>query len=158
MILKISFLRNFLFLVLLVSGFYVAYTLSLQQTYPSAFHSDQISDMPSDVRSREVKSSKDYESFLSQIQRRELFAPVYEEQAGAGSEAANKILSDLKRNLKLVGVIKNTPKKAVIEHIDLHQSFYLSEGESFLEGVVVEEIKDDSVRLRFNGEHIEFYL
>ena len=158
MILNINFLHKFLLIGLILTVSYVAYTLTLPGDYSPTLTASQAAGRPVNMNKTDIKTTKDYGSFINDIQTREVFAAGFQEQTAVQTKEADKTLSSLKRNLKLVGVIKDTPKTAVIEHTGLQRSFYLKQGQSFLEGIVVEKIAEDFVVLKFQGEHIEFYL
>lgn len=101
---------------------------------------------------------KDYRQFLNEVERRDLFASPYIEEETVAPKADRKDLNKIVENLRLVGIRSGAPLKAIIEDKQMSKTFYLGEGDSFLDNVRVEKIGKDSVILNCYGESFEIYL
>lgn len=104
------------------------------------------------------KEQPDYASFLKEIENKEVFVTTSSKDSSITSKIDREKLSKIIERLRLVGILSGEPRKAVIEDKKMDRTFYLRKGESFLEGIKVENITKNSVILNFYGEKFELYL
>lgn len=101
---------------------------------------------------------KDYPRFLSEIARKNIFvlpyAKGFEPERNINREKIDKIIE----NLRLAGIKSGGSMKVIIENKRIGKTFYLKEGDSFSEDILVEKINKDSVVLNCHGESYEIYL
>ena len=103
------------------------------------------------------KQQKDYQEFLNKHKAKDIFVAGFKEEAKTSDADRNKILKAIE-GLRLVGVIAGEPTRVMIEDTKLQRTFYLKQGESFLENITVEKIGKSSVILNSYGEKFELYL
>jgi len=91
------------------------------------------------------------------IEKKHIFTAPAEVPLAPSADESLKLQKELAR-LRLVGVVADSPRQAMIEHRDSHQTFYLSEGETFLGGIRVDKIERGIVLLDIYGQTFELYL
>ncbi|UCD15539.1 MAG: hypothetical protein JSV34_00365 [Candidatus Omnitrophota bacterium] len=104
------------------------------------------------------RERKDYSQFLNQLQRRDVFTPIYFEEAAPVSGVDRQQIKKIIESLRLVGIKWGAVPKVIIENARMGKTFYLKEGDSFSENIKVEKIGKDSVLLNCSGESFELYL
>ncbi|UCC95459.1 MAG: hypothetical protein JSW40_01590 [Candidatus Omnitrophota bacterium] len=155
----LNLLRKIFFIAIILSLAYVSIPIFLKKNYS---FEDDLSKPPSSSKEPQKyspESKRDYQRFLREIATRAIFALSAPEKkpprtTGIEEDKISKIIE----SLKLVGIISTDTKRAMIEDTKTQKSFYLKEGESFLENIIVEEIKKDSVILNCYGREFELYL
>ena len=152
-----NLLKKLLFIGILLSFGYVAYTFS-NKDY--SFKKEIISQqgLPEKGGGFSRKGSEDYSSFLKEIEKREVFVSSYSEREASPSGPDRANLSKTIESLALTGIIPGEPPKIVIEDKKTGRSFYLKEEESFLDSILVESIEKNSCVLNYYGETFELYL
>lgn len=98
----------------------------------------------------------DYASFLKEVEKKNIFSPPPQKIVEPGIDK-NELIKVIE-GLTLVGIISEIPQKAIIEDKKTGKSFYLKEGEAFLENIELIKIEKDFVILNFYGEKFELYL
>lgn len=87
---------------------------------------------------------------------RDLFAatePAIEPEP-AGDIRTKAGIDDLRRNLKVVGIVLSGRAQAVIEDTGIRQTFFLEQGDN-IRGAAVERIHEGGVTLLYEGQEIE---
>jgi len=64
----------------------------------------------------------------------------------------------LAARLTLVGIMAGDPAQAIIEDPQTQKAHFVTVGQHLIEGLIVEEIREDRVLLDLNGEKIELSL
>lgn len=62
------------------------------------------------------------------------------------------------QRLSLIGVVSGEPPQAIIEDAETQKTYFVTKGQGLIEGVVVEEIRDNRVVLRLGDERVELTL
>lgn len=96
-------------------------------------------------------------SLLRLIDEKHIFTGPIEKPVELAEDERLK-LQDKFAKLRLAGIILDSPPKAIIEYSEGKKTFYLSEGESFLGGIRVDNIKRGLVLLDICGQTFELYL
>lgn len=104
-----------------------------------------------------LSTRKQNTQILQQIDEKHIFTAPFEETANPSGDERLKLQETLAR-LRLVGIVANTPPRVMIEYSDGNQTFYLSEGETFLNGIRVDKIERGFVLLDIGGQTFELYL
>jgi len=142
---------------IILSAGYVAYSAILKQ----GGHSDR-SLLPQGAFERQGEGLKparvDYKQFITRISSKDVFADCGPRQSAVQPELQGKKLEEIKGSLRLSGIIAGDPMKVMIEDKNKGESFYLKEGEVFLEDISVERIDKDSVILRYYDEEFKLDL
>ena len=73
----------------------------------------------------------------------------------AGPSAA---ASTLVQRLSLIGIVSGEPPQAIIEDAETQKTYFVTAGQGFLEGMIVEEIHDNRVVLRLGDERVDLSL
>ncbi|MFH1768780.1 MAG: hypothetical protein ABH858_06445 [Candidatus Omnitrophota bacterium] len=101
---------------------------------------------------------RDYSAFMREIENKKIFAPLYVEKKEAKAEVDRDKLNKIIENFRMVGILPKDPRRVIIEDQRLGKTFYLKEGESFLDNITVKKIEKGSVILNYYGEEFELYL
>ncbi|MCK5393125.1 MAG: hypothetical protein KAI91_02215, partial [Candidatus Omnitrophica bacterium] len=99
-----------------------------------------------------------YSSFLKEIKNKEVFVLPKIDNKFKTPIVNKDELNKIKDNLRLVGIISEGTYKVIIEDIRMKKTFYIKEGEVFLEKIKVIKIGNNSVILNCFGEEFELYL
>jgi len=98
-------------------------------------------------------------SSLASLATRPLFTGV---EAGSQPAHANRKTSQeasaMAGRLSLIGVVEGTPSQAIIEDAETKKTYFVSAGQSVVEGVMVESVSERQVVLDLNGEKITLSL
>ncbi len=82
--------------------------------------------------------------------------------AGSAPAQAAPVLSEQAQTwatrLTMLGAMTGKIAQAVIEDTQTHKTYLVTVGQRVLEGLVVEEIRDNQVVLSWQGEHVELSL
>lgn len=100
---------------------------------------------------------KDYSSFLGLISKRDIFALSRRDSPSEPKVDRQKI-NKVIENLRLVGIKSGDSNRVIIEDKQNRKTFYLKQGDVFLDNIKVDKIGKDSVILNFYGEDFELYL
>lgn len=154
----LTLIRRWVFISVMLYFIYVIIYFSFKKESP--LERDIISpSLPSRALSSSIqRKKKDYSLFLQEIKNKSIFTSPYLEERSTSSEVDLKKVKEIIENLKLRGIIYKAPKRAIIEDKMTGRSFYLKEGEVFLENIQIEKIENDSVILNAYGEKFELYL
>jgi type II secretory pathway component PulC len=150
----LRFFQIFLLALILLTLIYSLVTF-FNKNYFFEKRLPQVSLEAADGDSPDDAAKKDYVSFLKDIGSRDIFTPAYALDAGSSDDEE---FARIMERLTLVGVIAGPPKKAIVEDRQTNRTFYLREGEIFLENIGVEQIDKDSVIFNMKGRGFELYL
>ena len=151
-------INGVLFAAIVVSSGYITYSVLTEKNY---FYEAEILDITRFSESSYKKAQrkqKDYSLFLQQIKNRNIFASPQRRSSAPAAGIDRTKINKIIENLQLVGVIAGEEPKVVIEDKKAQKSFYLKEGESFSENIIVEKIEKNSVLINCYGETFELYL
>ncbi len=96
---------------------------------------------------------------LASLATRPLFAGVETgSQPVHASRKTSQEASAMAGRLSLIGVVQGTPSQAIIEDAETKKTYFVSAGQSVVEGVVVESVSERQVVLDLNGEKITLSL
>lgn len=98
---------------------------------------------------------------LAQSVSRPLFSPPTDAPGLASSgprQAPSGSATLLASRLTLMGIIAGNPGQAIIEDSQTKKTFFVSPGQSVVDGAVVEQVLDNRIILDFQGEKIELTL
>ncbi|MFH1771794.1 MAG: hypothetical protein ABH872_03165 [Candidatus Omnitrophota bacterium] len=104
------------------------------------------------------REKKDYSAFINEVQSRNIFTPAFAEASISETDVEYEQLLKTIEGLRLVGVVSDDTRKAIIEDTQAKKTYYLKESETFLEHISVEKISDGSVILNFYENSFELYL
>ncbi len=149
----LSFVKKFLLVIIFLVLIYAIVSF-FNKEYFFEKRLPRISQEDSELRSLSQRTKSNYVTFLKDIQTRDIFTPAYADLGSNSGEDFAKIVE----NLTLVGIIAGSPAKVIIEDKLTQKTFYLREGEGFLEDVGVESIGQDSVILNLRGKTFELFL
>lgn len=90
--------------------------------------------------------------YTSPAQARDLFDTAFTKKTDEGKKSVS--VSELTKNMRLVGIILGEVSEAIIEDLELRQTFFLHKGESFKNGII-EEIEESKVILSFGNQRVE---
>lgn len=157
--LSLRLLREFLFSIIIFLCIYINYSIFIKRDYRKNEQILQIPDSPAKVVKESVRrEQKDYSLFLKKIEKSQIFSSPYPKKTSPVSKVDRKKLEKIIKNLSLVGIVSGKHPRVAVEHKKSRKSFYLKEGEEFLEGIKVEKIKNGVVILKFDGEEFELSL
>lgn len=125
---------------------------------PDAAATHPVPPPPNTVKPQEPASSN---PSLASVASRPLFQLEGNQQAGSARRPAAAPSEDanaLAARLTLIGIVAGEPAQAIIEDAQSHKTFFVSVGQSLIEGLVVEEIRENRVVLDLRGETIELSL
>lgn len=125
---------------------------------PEATVTRPVQPPPNTVKLQEQTSSN---PSLASVASRPLFqlegsqhGALARQPSAAPSEDANALAA----RLTLIGIVAGEPAQAIIEDSQTHKTFFVSVGQSLIEGLVVEEVRENRVVLDLRGEKIELSL
>ncbi len=90
--------------------------------------------------------------------------PLFQLQGGTGGGGGRPAASPsdqsktLSARLSLIGVVSGNPPQAIIEDSQTKKSYFVSAGQTVVEGATVLEVRDNHVVLDLNGERIDLAL
>lgn len=89
--------------------------------------------------------------------------PLFTPPADAGAETARRAppsgaAKELSARLTLLGIIAGTPPQAIIEDSGTKKSYFVAQGQSIVEGAVLDAVFDTYVVLDLSGEKFELRL
>ncbi len=151
---SLKFYLRIVIIALCLSGFlyFCNKELIFKKRLPKVSDSDSKSHTPF------LSKKADYSAFLQQIANKNIFAVAYATEVIDASGIDMKKVKKVINGLRLVGIMVDQPKKVMIESKQAQKTFYLAEGEKFLEGIVVEKIEKSSVVLDAYGQKFDLYL
>ena len=96
---------------------------------------------------------------LASLTSRPLFAAGEAQQTTPQETALpSGQVNALAARLSLVGVVAGASPQAIIEDSQTHKSYFVTKGQPVVEGVVVQDIQDNHVVLKYQSETIELNL
>jgi len=75
-----------------------------------------------------------------------------------GSAAPSQQAKSLAARLSLIGIVAGNPPQAIIEDSETKKTHFVTAGQRVIEGLTVEEVRNDRVVLDLDGEKIELSL
>ena len=102
-----------------------------------------------------LKQEKDYLAFLKKVEEKNIFSLPRIKEAKGRPKVERSQLEQVVKNLRLVGILKNDSLKAIIEDTAKNNTFFLAEGDSFLDDIRIEKIGKDRVIVYYKGERFE---
>ena len=78
--------------------------------------------------------------------------------SAAGQAPPSGFAKSLSARLSLTGVVAGDPPQAIIEDTETQKTYFVTVGQTVVEGAVVEQILDQRVVLNLQGEKIELSL
>lgn len=78
--------------------------------------------------------------------------------SAAGQAPPSGIAKSLSARLSLTGVVAGDPPQAIIEDTETQKTYFVTVGQTVVEGAVVEQILDQRVVLNLQGEKIDLNL
>ena len=88
--------------------------------------------------------------YLSAIEQRSIFQSL-EDLKVADAQAAGQAAAALIAHFKIVGIMMDEQPIVIIEDAALHQTLFLSKGDTF-NGAVVESINEENVQFNYQGQ------
>jgi hypothetical protein len=156
-LLSLSVFKKFLFFLIVLSTAYVLFVYYTKQ-YSFAALPFVAGDNSGSTAPIVSYTPSDYSEFINQIAGKKIFAASYAEQTPLVSGPDREALGRITQELTLTGVIPGDAPQVVIEDKKSQRSFYLKEGESFLDNITVESIGTSSCILNYQGESFELYF
>lgn len=101
-----------------------------------------------------VKSTKSFSSYEQVIGQRDIFQSPWEKPK-VQNAFISSTLSELKKKIKLVGIVVDEESIAIIEDVKSRETSFLTVGES-ISGAQIEEITEEKVVFILNDERVEF--
>ena len=93
------------------------------------------------------------------FQQRQLFqSSMSSPSAATTSSNAQQEIQTATASLTLMGIVDGAPPQAIIADSKTQRSFFVKEGETFGDGMLVEKIKDGRVTLTYHGAHMDLQL
>jgi len=93
---------------------------------------------------------------LTAAASRPLFAPPAAPAAGPASPSGSA--TQLASRLTLMGIVSGHPAQAIIEDSQTKKTYFVTEGQTVVDGAVLEQVLDSRVVLNLSGERIELGL
>ena len=100
-----------------------------------------------------LKNGRSWDEYRNQIQKRDLFKASLEEKKD--SQDQNVVnLSQIIKDLKLVGILLDQRPQAMIKDLKTNQTMFLNQGQQ-IDGVTVAEILEGKVILNYQDQKTE---
>lgn len=153
-----GFLIRLFFILITLSLIYVVSSIFLRK---DSFYEQKVLPIPTTSKPIEnpmIEERRDYSFFLEEIEEATIFAAPRILNETSGPKLERQELTKKIEQLRLVGIMPKDPPRAMIEHTGMGKTFYLEEGETFLDNIKVEKIGVNSIILNCYGEEVELYL
>ncbi len=152
----LGFLKRFLFVVIVGLLFYnISFIFAKDYLFKKRL--PEMSNRSSQAQALSQETESDFSAFLKETETKKVFAAVQATKAASSGVDQEKVAKIIEA-LKVVGIIDGKPQKAIIEDTKSGKSFYLKEGESFLENIQVQKIEGSTVVLDSYGQEFELYF
>lgn len=107
-------------------------------------------------KSKGSLSNSDFNLLLKKAQGRDLF--VKRIAPKSTGPANSRKIAELVERLQMVGFLSDDPAKAIVQDKKSSKTFYLKQGDVFLDGVKVNNITKNSITIEYYGEIFDLYL
>lgn len=148
-----------LMVVIIVCCVYVVFSLKSQKELDiNKIAGVNRSSNKKQIAAKLLKENIDYTSFVASVSSKKIFAqPVEKKQDDQKAKALLEAKNQLK-SLKLVGVLGQSEKKAIIEDTSSNTTLYAYFGDILLGKFTVKHISSSALTLEFEGNDFSLNL
>ena len=100
-----------------------------------------------------LKNGRSWDEYQNQIQKRDLFKASLEEKKNSQAQSG-AYLSELTKDLKLVGILLDQHPQAMIKDLKTNQTMFLNQGQQ-IDGATVADILEGKVILNYQDQRVE---
>ena len=115
------------------------------------------SAVPSDAQAQEAPAPEALPSLASSAPR-PVFSPISAGPSASGFSPPSGSATLLASRLTLMGIVAGSPAQAIIADSQTNKTYFVTAGQTVVEGAVLEQVRENGVALDLGGEKIELAL